>query len=471
MQLRDLTYAQFRALHPLVAGGDHFARIEDVLTPQVRQLNSQISEATRRVGDLRHEFEQRREELERAGQTVLQDRDHPTYQATLGASQALEEAVRELERLRSTRDGLIEISTGHAPGSVNGPQDGDVEVTRPGSARGILRGSLGRDDPATLELTQRPGAWLSAALATGARSVSNLPEDLRMQATMTVGASGTTTQTSSGVIDVLPPRPVTAAVVDLLAPVSVVAAAGFTVLEIETSEVKVPRFTALPVSGWVAELGAIPKADTGLEMLTVKPGKVGIRQDLSLELFEDLSPAALALAQTQLLRSVALKFDQGLLAGSGTEPEPRGIFNTPGIGAVSGPLTSLAVFADAIATLLAGNARPGGVFMHPLDVGKLVKLVEASGSNKPLWQAAINGPTGLLLPFWEVPIYPTTGLAQGQALMVDPGTILIVVRRHADVAFDPFADLDHAAVGFRVLARAHPVVGQPAGSVAITFTP
>jgi HK97 family phage major capsid protein len=333
---------------------------------------------------------------------------------------------------------------------------------------GILRmlgqepGATGKDgagsDTRTLErLKSEPGRWLAAVLDRRKGDVQRLPDEVRFK-TLSTGANVSTVEES-------------AAVIDLLSPQSVVSASGVQTIRIDSTEARIPRFTTMPVAGWVAELAAFPTSDAGLELVSTKPPKVGLVSGLSIELFSDLSSEALAMVQNQLLRAVALAFDHGILFGSGTAPEPRGVANTTGILTETGvPLTNLSGFASAIGDLIATNARPGALVMNPTDFGTLLGVTEQTGSNVPLWQASVaGGAQGLRLPYFDVPLYLTPAAPVGTALLYDPACIVAVVRKDVDLAVDPYYDFDHGEVGLRVYLRGSVVVGQADGAVNITF--
>jgi HK97 family phage major capsid protein len=133
------------------------------------------------------------------------------------------------------------------------------------------------------------------------------------------------------------------------------------------------------------------------------------------------------------------------------------------------PLDSLAGFATAIGDLLASNAQPGALVLNPVDLGTLLGVTESAESNVPLWKDAVAGAAGLRLPYFGTPLFVTPACPQGTGLMFDPRTVLVVVRKEADVAVDPYYGFDHGSVGLRVYTRATVVVGQPAGAVRLTF--
>jgi HK97 family phage major capsid protein len=436
----------------------------DVLTPRVRELNAQIAQAQQALGERRVEFDRLRELLAQNSQAA-NDPESPEFKAAFQASQAVDEVAGRLENLRTARDRLLQMSTSSGGyGGGNGPQDGDTATSR-----ALAR--VGEDDSGRAAL-RAPGVLLSAILEGRKADVPTLPQDVRYKpsALGDFGLTPMAAQTTPYTTTQISTRTETDAFIDLLAPLSVALASGIPTLRIDGTEVKLPRFLDLPVADFIPELGLFPKNGPGVEMVTVKPQKCGLISELSLEVFEDLRPLVLAGLQLQILRAVALEFDHGILFGSGTGAEPRGIANTPGIMAVTGvPLTSLAAFAQALARLIGKNARPGALVMNPLDVGTLLQLTEETGSSVPLWKASVNSASGLRLPYFDTPIWPTPAAPQGSALLYDPETVLAVIRREADMQIDPYYGFDNGVVGLRSYLRATSMVAQVDGAVLITF--
>jgi HK97 family phage major capsid protein len=309
---------------------------------------------------------------------------------------------------------------------------------------------------ATQRLVSEPGRWLSTVLSRRKRDVPGLDDALRFTLAATMSDVSTVEES--------------AALIDLLTPRSVAMASGIGVVRIDSTETRVPRFTSRPTAGWVPELAPFPKDAPGLEMVPVKPPKVGLVSGLSLEVFEDLSGVALAGVQTQLLRAVALALDAGILFGDGTGASPRGVANTTGIGAVTGvPLTSLAGFAEAIGIIITENAQAAALVMNPSDFGQLLGVTEESGSVVPLWKSAVSGADGLRLPYFDTPLWLTPACPAGTALLYDPATVTAIVRKDAQLDVDPYYNLDIGEIGLRVYVRASVLVGQPEGSVRMTF--
>jgi HK97 family phage major capsid protein len=367
-------------------------------------------------------------------------------------------AEQAVERLRQT-DERIEHLQAAERGVLAMFGEADAGVPTPSV-------SAGAESETVKALTRTPGMFLASALERRKREVVHLPSDVRLAAM--------TTPLTTGEVSTVEEAD---AVIDLLSPASVAMRSGINTLAIDTTKVRVPRFTDLPEAGWVAELSPFPVSGPGVEMVESEPPKVGLVTELSLETFADLRPTTLAMLQTQLLRAVALAYDNGILFGSGTGAEPTGVANTTGIAVVADvPLTGLAAFAEAIGDLVAVNAFPGAIAMNPLDVGTLLAATEFTGgttSNVPLWKDAIkraaDGAYALTLPYFGIPVWPTPAAPQGTALVYDPSTIIAVIRREADVAVDPYYSFqERGTIGLRVYLRADVIVGQPAGAVKIT---
>lgn len=457
----------------LAASGAPTALERDPMMMRVKQLNTQISAMREETSELWLDFEQARDQLA-ADQTASSNPKSALFKAAERANAAYEEKCAELRTLEEARDGVLSMVEGGNAGG-NGPQDGDADADR--TALGpVSAGALSSTEQRTVDaLVATPGAWLATVLEDRKRDVATLPNDLRVKPRawapsghpMAAAPAALTTTQVSTIVQ-------TEAMIDLLAPQSVAIASGITVLRIDTTKTRVPRFTDLPVAEWIAERGAFPKSAPGLEMVDVEPPKVGLVSPLSVEVFEDLTPLGLSLVQVQMLRAVALAYDAGILFGDGTGESPLGVANSPGIVEVTAPLAGLRPFSASIAALIGNNAFPGALVMNPLDLGLLFDQTESSGateSNVPLWKTAIrraaDGAFALDLPYFGVPIWPTPAAPRGESLLYDPRSIIAVLRRPADLALDPYYDFDHGEVGLRTYLRGDVVVGQGEAAVHI----
>lgn len=429
------------------------------------QLRDRLGEGRAKVTALRDEratlkaaFEQAKAAYVSAGIPAEGMLEAPEYKAAEQAKDRLEACDKRLQAVQDEELAVLRLLGGDTPApGANGPS------------------ATGAHLDAVETLKGTPGLLLASMLESRKQDITRLPNHLRFSPSPAMAAEPvlTTEEFSTEAAE-------GEAIIDLLTPNSVALASGINVLKIDTTKKKVPRFTDLPQASWIPELGAFPKSGPGVDLVDVEPPKVGLVTGISIEVFEDLSPMMLAMIQVQLLRSIALEFDRGILfgdpdAGDPEDVSPVGVANTTGIAepAAVPPMSDLSAFADAIGTLFVANARPGALAMNPRDVARLLSLVEftgASESNVPLWKDAIGGPSGLTLPYFKVPIWPTEACPQRTALLYDPATIVAVVRREADIAVDPFYGFDNGEVGLRTYLRGDVVVAHPEGAVKITWS-
>lgn len=378
------------------------------------------------------------------------------------ASGEFKAAERAVAALRETDDKLAAKQEGEAQ-LLSLLGEGNPLETDPAA--------LGGSTPSQLK---EPGALLASMLGRRLSQIPSLDTVLRSEALDRLAGPLAEAPEKLGLTNFSTIQE-TEAIVDLLAPHSVARASGIATLRQDTTKARIPRFTELPTAGWVVEGGSFPKEGPGLEMVDVEPPKVGLVTPLSIELFKDLTPRALAMVQMQIVRAVALAYDKGLLFGEGKEGEPTGIAKTAGIGAISaeeaGELKDLSAFAKAIGMLIAGPATPGALVMNPLDIGKLLEAKEfnTAESNVPLWKTPVDNPMSFRLPYFGVPVWPTKACPQKTALLYDPSYTFAVLREEADISVDPYYKFDEGEIGLRIYLRGDVLVGQPASAVKIEF--
>jgi HK97 family phage major capsid protein len=423
------------------------------LVTRLKEIQASTRALRDELGEARREASEKRDALAASTVPTAELRNTPEWRAAERARATASDLQAQVNDAQEAEGDILRLLVGDDGGPAaggNGPQDG-----------------VSGDDVRALVNT--PGALLSSILDRRKADIPTLPDHIRH------GASSMAGITSANVSTITE----STAIIDLLTPLSVAIASGINVLRLDTTKTRVPRFTELPVAAWIPELGDFPINPPGIEMVDVEPPKVGLITELSLEVFEDLRPMTLAMLQLQLLRAIALKFDAGILFGDGGDDgpggdvTPLGVFNTTGIGFTDvEPLTSLTVFANALAMIIGSNARPGALAMNPIDVGTLLALTESAdgaGSNVPLWKASVGSPSGLRLPYFDTPIWPTPACPRGKALLYDPSTVIVVIRREADIAIDPYYGFGNGVVGLRSYLRGDVVVGQAEGAVRIEF--
>jgi HK97 family phage major capsid protein len=319
-------------------------------------------------------------------------------------------------------------------------------------------------------LVETDGAWLQAVLLDQVDTIPGARDKLAASGVMAgpLVAEGLDT-TEAGTVAAA------RAVIELYRPLSVLAAAGVPILRVGSTEARVPWVKGRPEAGWSEEGKPFAKGSPAVEMVPVTPKRCGLVSPLSIEVYEDISPEALAAVQRAIIAAVALEADAGLIAGSGEGPEPLGIMGQAGIGAAEGSLTGLGVFTEAVGAMIGDSVAPSVLLINPEDLTALSGVVkfedtsEGGGlvSNEPLIPiSATQGRETSLLP--GVRWYATKAVPKGKALLFDPLAVAVVLRKAADLSIDPFYNFDDGLIALRTFLRADVLV-QPEGVMGISF--
>lgn len=202
-------------------------------------------------------------------------------------------------------------------------------------------------------------------------------------------------------------------VIDAMRNRTVVIQAGAVTVPLETLKTSIARLATDPAASWRAENGAVGESDPTFEKVEFVARSLAVLVKVSRELLEDSVNLDQALMQA-FAGAMAVELDRVALFGSGTAPEPRGIFNTTGVGSVSlgangAALANYDPLIDLLQALQDANApAPTAAVMAPRTSTTLAKLKDTT--NQPL-----RKPEALAaLPFLvtkQVPINQTQGTA------------------------------------------------------------
>jgi len=139
---------------------------------------------------------------------------------------------------------------------------------------------------------------------------------------------------------------------------------GATVLGGLVGNVTVPALTTGDASYWVDENSAPTEGAPVLGQVALNPSTVGARVDLSRRFLAQSSFDTEAMFKNDLALSLATKIDLAAIAGSGTAPEPAGILNTTGIGAVDFTVEGAPTYAE-IVSIWEEVAKDNGLVGNP----------------------------------------------------------------------------------------------------------
>lgn len=188
--------------------------------------------------------------------------------------------------------------------------------------------------------------------------------------------------------------------IDSLVNASSVMAAGATVLQGLSGDVKIPRKTGTASAGWVAESTNVSESEMTVGSVTMTPKTVGVHTDISRQLL--LQTAASldveALVRADLSRAIALAIDLGGLEGSGSSGQPTGILNTSGINTVTNFAAANPTWAETVTletALAEDNSLMGNLaYILPAAMyGALKTTLKDSGSGQYVVEpgGTING--------------------------------------------------------------------------------
>ena len=232
-------------------------------------------------------------------------------------------------------------------------------------------------------------------------------------------------------------------------------------------EVTFPRFAG-GVGGWLAEGEASPTDNATIDSVSATPHCAAARLGLSRRVRngarEDIEAAVLR----ELEPCVAATLEAGCLTGSGSNDEPFGLINTPGIGTetFAGSVPTLAELVAMVETYgdANGDLTAARWLLHPSDLGALLKTqVDADGGELIVqWQDGAHRICGL-------PLFSSSHLSEGKHLLMDPSAVALTYFGPAQVVMDTFSSgkaLTGAAeavvfnfADLAVLRPAHIVVG------------
>lgn len=243
--------------------------------------------------------------------------------------------------------------------------------------------------------------------------------------------------------------------------------AGARTVALQSDLTRIARLNSDPVAGWRSESGLIAESDPTFNAVDFTARSLAVMVKVPLELLQD-SVNGEEMLRAAMTQALARELDRVALFGSGTAPEPRGVFNTAGISTLSMGTNGAAIanydpFVDGVTTLATANsAPPTAAIMAPRTFGSLSKVKDTTG--QPITAPAIvaNLP---MLRTTAVPINQTQGTAVGVAstiLVGDFSRLMIGIRQslRLEVVRGPY--LDRLQVAFIAYMRADIQLAQPA---------
>ena len=168
---------------------------------------------------------------------------------------------------------------------------------------------------------------------------------------------------------------------------------GATILSQLVGFLDVPRQSGTAQAYWVGEGESIPESNLTLDLVSLRPKTIGAIVPLTRRLMMQASEDAEFLLRQDLLSEIALGIDQAAISGTGTNNQPLGILNTPGVGDVAIGLNGGAIGWNHVVELEtivseqnADQSAPTLAYLTNAKCrGKLKTTAKITGQDSFLW--------------------------------------------------------------------------------------
>ncbi|KVC74785.1 hypothetical protein WI73_06360 [Burkholderia ubonensis] len=300
---------------------------------------------------------------------------------------------------------------------------------------------------------QAAGEDRNATLADFMRGVAGMKTTEAVKASLSAG-----TDTAGGYAV---PSVVMPSILDAMVDQSALLAAGASILPLGGAKsITVAGIDTLPVPAWRQELGAVAESEPTFRAVTGKPRSLACIVRISRELLADADDVSRALTLA-ISQAFAQELDRVGLIGSGTDPEPLGLYGRDTIKKIkqAGATFGYADLLAAYQTQLEGKApAPTAAIMAPRTLVGLASLTDTTGqplAAPPLLsgvrQMATNG----------VPVNLGTGKANSLAFVGNFSTMQFVMRENLNIGVLREAYARTGEIGFLCHARADLIVSYP----------
>ena len=263
------------------------------------------------------------------------------------------------------------------------------------------------------------------------------------------------------------PTTLSARLIDALRAQSVVTRAGAQMVPLSTDTHSIAAVATDPVPAWRVENEAVTESDPTFRNVPFAPKSLAVMTKVSQELLEDSLNLENALPQI-MAAAMAVEMDRVCLLGSGTDPEPKGIANTSGIGTTAhdATLDGYTPMLTARTGILSANAGPvSAVIMHPRDEGTLTALTDSTGQPLDMPRALTEVP---MLTTTSIPTDGGTGSDESTIFVGNFAHLLIGMRSQIRVFVSRDLHADHLQYTYIAHMRMDVALAHAAGFHTIT---
>jgi HK97 family phage major capsid protein len=217
-----------------------------------------------------------------------------------------------------------------------------------------------------------------------------------------------------------------------------------TVVTTESKDMQIPILLEDAGAAWVAEGQEIAPDDPSVGEITVTPRKVAGLTIISRELANDSSPSAQEMVGQGLARSIISQINAAFL-GNLAAPASKGLDSLQNVTELTGDLSNLDIFAEAIAAAEDAGENITGWILNPAEAELLAVLKEATGSNKTL----LDDPRSPLGRPATVSKKATPGVIYG----IPAPRVITVLREDVEVAVNDAAFFTSDRIAIRATMR------------------
>lgn len=232
---------------------------------------------------------------------------------------------------------------------------------------------------------------------------------------------------------------------------TVVRALGATVLTGLVGNVAIPKETATPTVGWVADNAAIPSTDGDFESVTLTPKHAGAICEWSRSMVLQASPQVEMLMRTMMARDLGLAIDRAAIRGGGAN-EPSGVLVTAGVQAQAFTTDYIITAAEMIGLADVANVDAMRGFLGTPGIRKAaLKVKDTQGRPIPI-EAQFHGEPVQFSTQVPTNLNPTAnkhGLIYG-----DWSQLMIGMWSEIDILVNPFEASAYAKGGVSIRAMA-----------------
>lgn len=262
------------------------------------------------------------------------------------------------------------------------------------------------------------------------------------------------------------PSPLAAEVIDHARVENVAFKAGARTIPMANKTMAMVKNVSDPVPAWRAENALIAESEPVFDRMTLDAKSLAVRFVVSRELLED-TPNMDAQLRATMAAGFARGLDDAIFFGTGTNNQPTGIANTPGLQSVSmgtngATPTNYDPYLDALLALqLANEGKVTAVVQAPRTGIGLAKLKDGQGQPLQVPPLLANIP---FLTTTGIPVNQTQGTANNtsSAFLGDFTQVLVGIRTSLQITVLNERFAEFGQVGFVGWLRADVQVARPA---------